>query len=442
MADKVPNSQNTAAILGAAGAILMVLTLALDFFGLGTRRGIGTGQQILLAAGLILLGVGFASRWEKPRRWLSAGGRMLGTSYQMAAFSVFNLVLLILGVELAGTLIDRLIPDPPIETRGAYYTSQPWARQHWQEFERIKKHYVYSPYTIWQTRPFVGGTLLVDERGKRRTLEAAPTEIKSDETFLVFAFGGSAMWGHGAPDHATIPAYLQTGLTRALKRQVRVENFGERGHVATQSLIRLLLELQAERIPDRVIFHHGFNDVATSLAGRPGSHFAESRLAELLQNPFLASLSRSRVLKTLRPVAPGDFRLQDQDANQRRAVAIVDNYLGSFRLLSALAREYGFDFYCFWQPVRRLRRPALDDTGLHSTAEVLELLLETTYREIERRSSDVDRLDSLADVLDRDDDMVWADPVHLTPRGNRIVAAAMLKRMRRDLNRTDINTTP
>lgn len=416
-------------VLIATGAAVILATFLPELLGLAGRPGIGLGQQLLIAIGLTLVLLGLASRSPRIRRRLTSIGKPLATAYQIAAFAVFNTVILVAGLEVVGDWIDRQAPpEHDLAAHGPYYGSQPWAQLHWQEFDRLYPHFVYRPYLLWQTPPFRGETLNVDAEGRRHTPEPVPRADDQEERHLVLAFGGSAMWGHGAPDDATVPAFLQTELRQALGRPVRVENLGERGHVVTQSLIRLLLELQAGRTPDRVIFHHGFNEVAVALDGEPGDHYDVARVAGLLEQPLLAGVSRTRALRLLRPwiSKPTDEPTLSDSEMERRAAAVVDNYLGSYRLISALARDYGFEFHCFWQPVRALGS-APESAHPSARARTLDRLLVAGYRELETRAGDYDRLVSLGSLLDPRDDHLWADPVHLTPLGNQRVAAAMLE---------------
>ncbi|MEM7355211.1 MAG: hypothetical protein AAF657_30655, partial [Acidobacteriota bacterium] len=231
----------------------------------------------------------------------------------------------------------------------------------------------------------------------------------------------------------TIPAFLQTELTEP-GRSVQVENFGERGHVATQSLIRLILELQAGRVPESVIFYHGVNDVAVALAGDAGSHFGAAHIANRLERPFSTWLNDTRLLKLLRPFLPAPkVHLEapsDEDLT-RLVNAIVDNYQGTYRILEGLSNEYGFEVFCFWQPYRALSQDPRSLENLLADAAGLDRLLAATYGEIERRTDLLEHLDSLAGVLEPADEMAWVDQVHLTPHGNRIVARAIASAMHR-----------
>ena len=79
-------------------------------------------------------------------------------------------------------------------------------------------------------------------------------------SFKLSVLGGSTVWGTGSADWNTLPAHLQTELQRVSARPVCVVNFGESAYVLTQSVLQLLLQLQAGNVPDLVIWYEGYND--------------------------------------------------------------------------------------------------------------------------------------------------------------------------------------
>ncbi len=150
-----------------------------------------------------------------------------------------------------------------------------WGDDYWREFAQSEA-VQYWPYVLWRRIPYSGTMIHVDDRGLRLT----PGADCQEGAFTVFAFGGSTMWGTGARDGETIPAYLQAGLQAIQDGPVCVVNFGESGYVSTQSLITLITELQAGHVPDWVIFYDGINDtVAAYQTGKAGTHQNEGEIA-------------------------------------------------------------------------------------------------------------------------------------------------------------------
>jgi acyl-CoA synthetase (AMP-forming)/AMP-acid ligase II len=100
----------------------------------------------------------------------------------------------------------------------------------------------------------------------------------------VFTFGGSPMWGTGSPDWSTIPAYLRIELEEARRRPLCIMNFGESAYVSTQSVIELMLQLQAGNVPDIAIFTDGVNDIFTGYqSGKAGIHQNFEQIAARLE---------------------------------------------------------------------------------------------------------------------------------------------------------------
>lgn len=375
---------------------------------------------------------------------LSAAARRFGAVYRTLAVIVLNTLLLLLLVEGAAALVlaGREIPrEEQVQAfkdkmlRLEYYYGQDWSKAYWDEHMQAVDHWVYQPYRLWQTRPFDGQFINVDEQGRRVTPGSGCAAGKK----RIFAFGGSTMWGYGVPDWGTIPAYLQAGLADAC-----VVNYGEMGFNSTQSLLRLVERLQAGDVPDVVIFYDGSNDVtAAHRSSRPGAHFSEETVAPAVENALNAGgtgVSPLRALVTntatyrllagasqagpdwaLPPFAPGFVD------------GVAETYLNNIRAASALAQEYGFAFYAFLQPVLPLEgEPANGEQQmfLWDMPGGLPELFRAVYPRWMAAAESLPYLYDLSDVLDGQPYPVWIDFNHLTPWGNLAAADAMLKVIR------------
>ena len=112
------------------------------------------------------------------------------------------------------------------------YAGVDWAATHVRELDSLKT--VYFSFVEWRRDLFQGETInVVGPFHERLTPQADATKGGA-----VFFFGGSAMWGTGARDQETIPAYYN----RLTGRPTR--NFGESGYVAHQGLEMMLWVLQ------------------------------------------------------------------------------------------------------------------------------------------------------------------------------------------------------
>ena len=201
----------------------------------------------------------------------------MGSFYRAVAILVLNTLLLVAGFELAARGVFTLahVLATPLEPRVgegdpretvSYYASQAWATQYWYEF-RLSHTQRYYPYVGWRRAPFKGQTIEIDQSGVRVTpgADCRPQSLK------VFTFGASAMWGTGAPNWGTIPAYVQQGLEKRRPGPVCVRNFAESAYVVMQDIIMLLLQLRAGHVPDVVLFYNMDGDTyAAYQSGRAG----------------------------------------------------------------------------------------------------------------------------------------------------------------------------
>lgn len=373
------------------------------------------------------------------------------------ALLTFNTLLLLFAIEVASAGVLSLIQQPITKRVLAhllgepndlieqhylglpYYRREPWARQYWEELrEALGK--TYHPYVIWHSPAATGETLNIDERGRRVTPGAECT----DDALKVFVFGGSAIWGWGAPDWGTIPGFLQRQLVEATDRPVCVTNFGENAYVSTQGFIQLYLELQASNVPDLVLFYDGVNEVlAAHQTGKPVIHQNLMEIAELFSreqahdkplrrlNTFqLLEQVRARLFPSQASVRPSPIDID------RLSEEIIAAYLEVYRIVASLAALHDFDYAFFWQPHilagNKQLSPEESDmiTGLDWVLEMddeLTGLFDATYRRLGAEAVQEERLFDLTNVFDEIPTQLWIDTWgHVTPEGNEIIAAAMV----------------
>jgi hypothetical protein len=261
------------------------------------------------------------------------------------------------------------------------------------------------------------------------------------------------MLGWGSPDWGTIPAYLQAGLEDLVGKPVCVLNLAEDGFVSSQSLIALTRELQSGNVPDMVIFYDGVNEVIAAYeSGEPNVHVTLAKIArrfEKPENPLLEWIKGSRLYSLIGILAgqladPGQesglsmFRFQAAATDRSHlADAVADIYLGNYRIVDALAQEYGFEFSFFVQPHLAVSEKELteEEQDLKSRMDpALASLAKAVYASIAAAAPGREHLWFIAGVLDEERTQIWIDQWgHITPEGNRLVAQEILSRIESQL---------
>ena len=321
---------------------------------------------------------------------------------------------------------------------------------------------VYEPYTIWKRRPYRGTHTTIDISGSRRTVGNS----SSEDALAIWVFGGSAVWGVGAPDDETIPSHMAALLNGTLGIESNVRNLGRRGFVSTQEVIYLMRELQAGRRPDIVVFYNGVNDAAAvSLWPEfPGAHVSfdtvRDRFEATGEEEDIGWIARSTGLyKASRIVLDrvegdpferdGIIVYADRDTDSRPnyrwlAERGIDLWLFNARVIDGLARTYGFIPLMAFQPglwsTEKLLDPS-EESLIVSEMEYAGLKTIMTVRAemaavLDERLSDPQTPDWLANLNDLFADTmepVYIDYVHVTGRGNEIasrrIVAELLERL-------------
>ena len=310
---------------------------------------------------------------------------------------------------------------------------------------------VYQPYTMWRRRPYRGSYTTIDVEGVRRTTGNS----QSDDSIRVWMFGGSAVWGVGAPDHETIPSRLAFILNGEFGIDARVRNLGERGFVSTQEVIYLMRELQAGRRPDVVIFYDGVNDAAAvSLWPEfPGAHVSFDTVRDRFEADVRGGAFGAFIRSTGLYAASRIFldRLE-VDPFQRDGIIVysasdtgstpnyrwlaergIDIWLFNARVVGAMARTYDFMPLMIFQPGLWSSGKPLDSSEESLLASEMEFAglrtLMTVRAEmhtvLEERSSAggaPEWVVNLNDLFSQTEDPVYIDYVHVSEKGNRIAA--------------------
>ena len=437
--------QRVAALYRGAAILLLntlilfaCLALVADWIGLSAPGSFGRDQILLVLAGLVALLIGLLRQRAV-------------VVYRGTAILLLNTLVLFACLEFGAHFVLRLgdLSSSPAEPRMPemaelpYYTSQDWAIEYWHELS-VTGDKQYRPWVIWSRYPFEGTTININQDGIRET----PGADCSTNSYKVFTFGGSTMWGAGAPDWGTIAAYLQAGLKSLRDEPVCVVNFGETSFVSTQSVIELLIQLQSGNVPDLVMFYDGVNDVyAAYQSGQAGVHHNLSQIAAKFEgsdaqerHPLVEWLKMSSSFSLLKR-AVANIRTEEPEASERTyqtigidtdslADSVAQIYLSNYKIVGALAQEYGFKYYFFWQPVISIGKKPLteEEQNMRSIMDpALVNLLDAVYRDIELAAPEYENLYYIAHVFDEQDSQIYRDHCHVTPVGNQLIAQKMLR---------------
>ncbi len=434
-------------IVVLAGGILIIIAGLFSYqIGLSASPGLSGGKAALIALGIITAVVGVL-------------GRKTIAVYKAMAIMLLNTILLLVFIEFSLIIIARLSDFLPHKSETVverdlryinddrenlpYYQTQDWSKDYWREYHAAwdNRQLPFEPYLIWRNQPFKGKALNIDAEGLRVTPGA---ECMSD-SYKVFTFGGSTMWGTGVPDWGTIPAFLQSNLAERMDRPVCVVNYAEQAWVSTQSVIQLMLALRAGNVPDLVIFYDGNNDVfaayQSGLAGAPQNlNSLAARFEDRPETPPLITLiSKTRIYKFLQRLALGKdtetiptYETKGVDADAL-AAGISQAYLGNYEIVQRLASAYGFEAHLFWQTTLLAAEKPLteEENGIKNVAISVYPgyveLFDATTGQVLAAIPQHPNLHDLTDIFNDQSDLIFIDPFHVTIEGNQIITAEMLK---------------
>jgi lysophospholipase L1-like esterase len=409
--------------------------------------------------------------------------RAVGRGYRTTALVVFNLIVLAVAVELAVQLGWDL--SRRLDRGGRVTTSAggPGGGPVTTEAQLIKKYHLeayirekrgvggitvhnFWPYIMWKRRPHAGRAINIDRTGMRRTwYNPADTQAKR-----IFCIGGSTTWGDWVADQDTYPSQLAKLIRDRGFGPYRVYNLGQAGYSSTQSLIRLMLELRRGNIPDVVLFLSGINDslIGTAWPKVPGSIFQVNQIRTKLTRGdtwrtigqiFFKKLETVRLLRhwglirsdpfTKKPPLNPEMTVLLRPGQERLDLTglvrwTADMYRQNVRQAAALAREYKFEIFFFWQPCLYLRNKPLAPwekklVAYHLSRPSLALAFRgvpLVYADIRRRPPANRHFYDLSPMFREHHGLLFADPMHLLAEGNQLLAARIFRTIKPFLKRS------
>ena len=392
--------------------------------------------------------------------------KKLWSLYRAVAILMLNTLIIFVCFELAATGVfkvakmsskqtEQLVGEGSPREIVSYYNNEDWAKKYWHEF-RLSRTQRYYPYVGWRRAPFKGETIEIDQHGVRLT----PGADCSANSFKVFTFGASEMWGTGSPNWATIPAYLQKGFAKLKQGPVCVMNFAESAYVLMQDIIMLLVQLRSGNVPDVVLFYNIESNIyAAYQSGRVGDPENLDQLRARFEgqrepSPFINELrntinflrsmhSYSLIDQLIGKLTIANLPLQEPIPSKwvtyenmgidaaKLSDLIVQDYLGNYKIVSALAQQYGFKYFIFLPPIISLGNKPLtsEEQEMRQRTEIsaaYSQLYTDVYRTMERKSAKYPNIHSLIHIFDHYDSLIWIDEGHVTPFGNQVIAERIL----------------
>jgi hypothetical protein len=311
-----------------------------------------------------------------------------------------------------------------------------------------QRRLAYRPFRQQHAHPYYGFFFPLDARGRQAIGNAVcsldahgfrePGPGHAGGRKLAFLLGGSAAFG----DYASSNDQTITSHLNRLQDEWYFVNAGVPSWNSTQELVRLALDI-VERRPGLIVAYDGANDAV--LAGQrsdldgnvypPGTPeffsdvelvIAEARLP-LSKRLHPARLFPELALRFDRIFRPDDDGDEDR-VSQADVVAAARRYRSNHARMAELTAAAGARFVSVFQPVANLhqgqdqatigRRPLMEDFHREATMVVP---LPYAFHDLSRLFDDiVNRITLASPTLAGD--ALFVDEVHLTDRGNAMVA--------------------
>ena len=377
-------------------------------------------------------------------------------------FSLISLVLVLGAVEGGLRVIQGLVnpgQGQVVDRRllCAPYRGQEWAEEYWREYNSAGNEY--RPFVMWDRKKFSGRWINVDQSGVRRTWNPVfPVGVMPR---TVYFFGGSTAWGTGARDDFTIPSHLSRMLNDN-QPGYRVVNYGETAYTFPQELVQLVLLLRDGGRPDYVVFYDGFNDVyAAYQSGRVREHQNYDIMARRMEgreekktmlDRLSREVSRFMTVRTLANLAGGglgdgeggELLFEEIAAQYPKAKLealsgdLIRQYEKNMDLLDHLARAYGFEYLCLWQP-SLFTEKRVDPEEKDCDVRFRDQALADLYRKVHRNITGIANRNfhDVTDALAERSVPVYIDVCHISEEGNRLVADRILSLFRERIGQVE-----
>jgi len=319
-----------------------------------------------------------------------------------------------------------------------------------KESAAAQAHPTFDIFLGWINAPFNSSHINIDGQGNRIT----PTNPTGKENkYLIYMFGGSALFGYNAEDKETIPSLLSLALNKQ-NIPSYIHNFGQIGFTSFQDTLYLQKILKNNVIPNTVIFYNGCNDLfvsATSL--KPQRVYNEDLIQKAIQslpkNEPVANKSffshnsfhalTSYLFTYIKIFSyPGNLiqtyiqhnsskntdthMLYSAETIQEISNTIANDYIHNALTIEGLSKEYGFSYLLLWQPLIFSKSLTSDEhTILHEHIDDLrKIYTQTTHIIKEKKLNNFYDFNGVFQTIKNES--IFTDTCHITPKGNSIVA--------------------
>ncbi len=300
---------------------------------------------------------------------------------------------------------------------------------------------MYHPYLSMTLVPAKGETLEILHDGRQTHNPCA----RSD-SLRIWLFGGSTAFGYLVNDNETIASYLSQHLCTA-GYSVNVTNYGMHGYQSTQELIKFALKVRTEPTPDLVISYGGFNDVYNTfeygVVGLPQGY--ENRKREFNTrddfNIIRPLVKMSNTFSLLGEITHKSFYPDYKESSdldvEKTTDEILDSYVKNTQMMQSIGDSYGIKTFFFWQPYIWSKSDTYGaENDIYDKASPLlrELATKAFLELYERKPADPPVI-LLSEIFNGYPDLVYVDFVHVTAKGNELVAEQIVKEIEPALRR-------
>jgi hypothetical protein len=326
-----------------------------------------------------------------------------------------------------------------LQSELSLYENYPWAERHFKEFGELPT--TYYDFITWRRDDYSGETINITNGVRHSTSSQLEDGNKSDYYF----FGGSTTWGTGVNDANTFPSIF------AQKSGVNVQNLGETGYIARQSLSYLNNLIINRSINDmslsHVVFYDGVNDVAhrcrseikglgtgretqirKKLSKARSEIYSFSTTFDQLQQ-LISSVTRKFFVERKTDV----YDTYDCSSNSERAHEVAKTLVDTWQVTSNLVEHYGGKFTAILQPVSFIGSPDIDYMRDDAIFLVNDFTLAAQYHAVypiikqiaEKRNIEFIDLTHIYDECNN----CYVDFCHVGPQAHQILATYLIENL-------------